>query len=57
MSKRNEKSIEQIREERKRPANDAPDKFSPSQRQCLRCGKNFLSEWMGNRMCGYCKSV
>ena len=25
-------------------------------RRCLKCGKEFLSEWIGNRICPKCKS-
>ena len=24
-------------------------------RKCLRCGKEFMSDWVGNRMCNRCR--
>jgi hypothetical protein len=31
-------------------------KHTPKTRQCLRCSRDFRSNWIGNRVCRQCKS-
>lgn len=37
------------------PDTDAPARLQPAKRPCLRCGRDFHSEWCGNRMCPNCR--
>lgn len=38
----------------KKPKPDNPYKYIEAVRVCLSCGKGFLSEWIGNRICSTC---
>ncbi len=31
-------------------------KYEPKHRKCLRCHAPFMSEWLGERICGKCKA-
>ena len=34
---------------------DLPDPDPVVERDCLRCGRSFLSQWRGNRLCPACR--
>jgi hypothetical protein len=34
----------------------ADDKNEEKMRRCMKCGREFLSSWIGNRICPKCKS-
>jgi hypothetical protein len=35
-------------------AAETPARYRPTVRTCLRCGSEFMSRWVGNRMCRPC---
>lgn len=44
-----------VRSETTRPEPEDDSRFVPKRRRCLgRCGKMFMSKWIGNRMCPSC---
>ena len=49
---------DRIRRDEEKPSPGKPRKAPPgkAERKCLCCGHRFLSDWIGNRMCGACKS-